>query len=209
MKDLATCSGLSFAARRAVVSHRRPAVLVVLVGLVWAGFAPEGWARSFREGMIPNGQVFSCNTCHQSGGGSPRNPFGLAVGALTGSSAVAFWTAALAAQDSDGDGFTNGEELGDPEGDGTPTVGAQVTNPGNPASFPEVPPIQLTGLELLPDGAMVRLSWTGGRGLFVVEKRSDSLGEQGWVEVESTSEGSMTLELDGAAAFFRVRSEAN
>ena len=35
--------------------------------------------RSFRTGQVPNGSKFSCNTCHTSGGGSPRNPFGLEI----------------------------------------------------------------------------------------------------------------------------------
>ena len=42
--------------------------------------------------------------------------------------------------DSDGDGFSNGAELGDPDGDGVPIPGAQVTNPGNAASRPNPPP---------------------------------------------------------------------
>jgi len=179
--------------------------------MVWFAFiSPLAMARDFRVNLIPNGQVFSCNTCHQSGGGSPRNPFGLAVGAITGTSGVAFWSAALAAQDSDGDGFTNGEELGDPDGDGTPIAGVQVTNPGNPSSRPTVPPIELAGLELLPGGTTLTLSWTGGRGPFPVQKKSGSLGAQDWEDaLPATSERSVTLEFDGGAWFFRVVGQAN
>ena len=46
-------------------------------------------------------------TC--TGGSLPNNPFGLAF-----ASAGHAWSATLCAADSDGDGLTNGEELGDP-----------------------------------------------------------------------------------------------
>jgi hypothetical protein len=212
MKTLRPPSLTSIGAAERLVYRSFPTCYVLLAfGLTSLSFAPQALAFSNRVGMIPNGQVFGCANCHISaGGGGPRNPFGLSVSAITqGNSSVVFWSAALAAQDSDGDGFTNGEELGDPEGDGTPTPGAQVTNPGNPASFPEVPPIQLTGLELLPDGATLSLSWTGGRGPFLVEKKVDSLGEQPWVEVQSTTDRSITVELDEATTFFRVTSQAD
>ena len=52
------------------------------------------------------------------------------------------WDKDFAETDSDGDGFTNGEELQDPEGnwregDADPGDAAKVTNPGDPTSFPE------------------------------------------------------------------------
>jgi hypothetical protein len=46
------------------------------------------------------------------------------------------WTLSLALLDSDQDGFTNGQELGDPQGTGTPTPGVVPTNPGDPNSKP-------------------------------------------------------------------------
>lgn len=103
-------------------------------------------ARNFRVAMVPNGDVFRCATCHVSpGGGGTRNPFGRAVEAITGASTRAFWSATLAAQDSDGDGFSNGVELGDPEGDFTVIPGWKVTHPGNAASKPaENQPPQFT-----------------------------------------------------------------
>lgn len=94
-------------------------------------------ARNFRVGMLPNGSTFGCGTCHVSaGGGGARNPFGQAVGGIVGSSSAAFWSPTLAALDSDGDGTANGAELGDPDGDGSATAGARVTNPGNANSKP-------------------------------------------------------------------------
>ena len=97
-------------------------------------------ARPQRPGQIPNGNTFGCANCHVNpGGGGPRNAFGQTVenGFLngTGASASVNWNASLAGTDSDGDGVTNGTELGDPDGDGTPTPGITVTNPGDPLSF--------------------------------------------------------------------------
>lgn len=97
--------------------------------------------------MLPNGSAFGCATCHISSfGGGPRNPFGIAVGALVSPGArTPFWTPTLAALDSDGDGFTNGQELGDPEGDGTAIAGWKATAPGLASSKPvnQVPSITL------------------------------------------------------------------
>lgn len=105
----------------------------------------NGDARSFRTTLIPNGNVFSCNTCHEVPGG-PRNSFGLDVEKLiTKGGHEAFWSPALAAADSDGDGVTNGQELGDPRGvwksgDPNPGDSTKVTNPGDPKSVSQVVP---------------------------------------------------------------------
>ena len=45
----------------------------------------------------------------------------------------------MAANDSDGDGASNGAELGDPDGGVKPTVGAELTNLGNSKSKPTKP----------------------------------------------------------------------
>ena len=94
-------------------------------------------ARSWRVGQIPNGSKFSCRNCHNSSYGGSRNSFGRTVESVVGrGSTAAFWSAVLAAKDSDGDGSSNGDELGDPDGDGKPIDGSQVTNPGDPKSKP-------------------------------------------------------------------------
>ena len=99
-------------------------------------------SRSFRVSKVPNGSKFSCNTCHTNGGGSSRNPFGLDVESrVTPGGTETFWGPQLAALDSDGDGFTNGEELQDPNGEwteGTANPGnfALVTAPGDSNSKP-------------------------------------------------------------------------
>jgi hypothetical protein len=88
----------------------------------------------------------SCVSCHgdPTGGGS-LNAFGQNVekGFLSASRYLGdvLWGPTLAALDSDGDGFTNGEELGDPGGvweseDPDPQRELQVTNPGDSGSRP-------------------------------------------------------------------------
>lgn len=104
-------------------------------------------SRSFRVTQLPNGNVGSCANCHiNEGGGGTRNTFGKTVESSflssPGSSGNVVWGPDLAAIDSDGDGFTNGEELQDPNGtwiQGQPAPGnaSLVTNPGNANSKPD------------------------------------------------------------------------
>ena len=106
-------------------------------------FEVEGRGR--RPGQIPNGSENGCLNCHMSAsGGDARNPFGLTVESdFIGVSSEVLWGPELAAIDSDGDGFTNGEELGDPEGTWTPDDPApevEVFLPGDPDSHPESVP---------------------------------------------------------------------
>ncbi|MCC6233449.1 MAG: CHRD domain-containing protein, partial [Verrucomicrobiales bacterium] len=116
---------------------RRGGVAPMLALAVMAGWVGQAEARDFRVNMIPNGSRFRCQNCHVSvNGGGTRTAFGNAVFSITGSSSRAFWTPTLAALDSDGDGTSNGSELGDPEGDGTAEAGHTVTNPGNATSKP-------------------------------------------------------------------------
>lgn len=98
-------------------------------------------SRPWRPSQIPNGNKFSCSTCHlDPNGGGPRNLFGQEVEKrVVAGGTQEFWSPSLAAIDSDGDGKTNGQELGDPNGiwrPGQPNPGAlsAVTNPGDPNS---------------------------------------------------------------------------
>jgi MYXO-CTERM domain-containing protein len=84
---------------------------------------PDASARSARVNQVPNGLENSCMTCHTVSlpqvGNGPLNDFGVDVDSnLTGGGAVntqeVDWPA-VCELDSDGDGFTNGEELGDPD----------------------------------------------------------------------------------------------
>lgn len=93
---------------------------------VTAAFGYSGYVD-----LVPNGGVYSCNTCHLTG------VFGQDFGDVDEQ-----WTATLAAIDSDGDGYSNGTELLDPDGnwsEGDPDPGdpANVTNPDDPGDFPD------------------------------------------------------------------------
>ncbi|MBE0643725.1 MAG: T9SS type A sorting domain-containing protein [Bacteroidetes bacterium] len=109
-------------------------------------------ARAFRVGQIPNGTKNACANCHVNpAGGGPRTAFGTEIErnhmTVQGGSGQVQWSAALAALDSDGDGFTNGQELQDPEGTwviGQPAPGdlALVTNPGDANDFPNTTSVQ-------------------------------------------------------------------
>ncbi len=101
-------------------------------------------SRSFRVSQIPNGNVGNCANCHiNPAGGGAKNSFGSTVEASFLSSGNVVWGPELAALDSDGDGFTNGEELQDPEGawqqgssaPGDPNL---VSLPGDPNSVPAI-----------------------------------------------------------------------
>ena len=95
-------------------------------------------ARSWRVSQIPNGNINGCRTCHNSSYRS-LNAFGIEVRSLVGrGSTASFWTSILAAKDSDGDGASNGQELGDIDGDGVSTIPrSEVTNPGDSKSKPK------------------------------------------------------------------------
>lgn len=145
---------------------------ILLVAAFFCGgvVVEEAAARSKRVRQVPNGSAASCTTCHVAGGGSPLNPFGLEIETnfLTsaGGAGDVIWGPELAALDSDGDGASNGAELGDPDGtwvvgdpnpEGAHTEDAEedhdeethddgdsrtekVFNPGDPESTPPLAP---------------------------------------------------------------------
>jgi hypothetical protein len=120
--------------------------------LVLALVALPGVARALEPyaSLVPNpatavnseGRVRACVNCHNNPDGGAGcgmtpclNPFGVAFRAN-----AYVWNATLAMMDSDGDGFTNGQELQDPFGlwrEGPlPGVASLATPPGNPAISP-------------------------------------------------------------------------
>ena len=99
-----------------------------MLGLLVVTLTSPSWAIAPHVAAIPNGSFGGCNTCHENGGGTPRNDFGLDFDATSD------W-AQLAALDSDGDGCSNGAELGDPDGiwmPGDTPAGEAVSLPGDP-----------------------------------------------------------------------------
>jgi MYXO-CTERM domain-containing protein len=100
-------------------------------------------ARSFRVANLPNGDRFGCRNCHNDNSGATMSPFGSdARNFLDGvqvQTAKVEWAEALCRGDSDNDGWSNGEELGDPDctwQPGSPNPPGNVTNPGDPKSAP-------------------------------------------------------------------------
>ena len=175
-------------------------MLVIICALL---YAPNEtiWARSFRVDMLPNGNVLGCASCHvKSSGGGPRTSFGNEVWSIVGRSRAPFWSEALAAMDSDGDGFSNGQELGDPDGDGIVEAGSQVTNPGDAGSFPEVTTHEpaTTGLLIQLDGNDVTLTWEGGGNL---ETSESPLGP--WLPVTNASSPYQTS-IHSPTMFYRL-----
>lgn len=117
---------------------RLGAVAVVAVATLMTS-SPAS-ARSPRVSQIPNGTVFACQTCHTAATGGPRNAFGLQVESTLAppvETAIVDWSAVFDL-DADGDGRTNGAELGDPDGDGVPDPEADVTSPADADDPPNV-----------------------------------------------------------------------
>ncbi len=112
------------------------------VALALVLLASTAMARPERVGQVPNGFQRACRTCHNNPSGGPRNTFGNDIEETMtepGIRGVAQWELVFEL-DSDGDGFTNGQELGDPEGvwrPGDPSPPFQ----SNPADGASVPPV--------------------------------------------------------------------
>jgi MYXO-CTERM domain-containing protein len=109
-----------------------------VVTVVCLAFAPSALAHNSYVADIPNGSDFACQTCHLSEGNYAQfNAFGTQfrtqMRLSTPPTTLGAWEA-LADLDADGDGQTNGEELGDPCGifgaGSTATRTADVSNPG-------------------------------------------------------------------------------
>jgi hypothetical protein len=110
-------------------------------GLLWGSNAWASSTGAFLDN-IPNGNVFTCLNCHTDMLGPTLNSFGSDVLPLLSGPADAAgttfeWTKALCQKDSDGDGQTNGQELGDPcctwvAGQSEPRTSA-ISNPSDAA----------------------------------------------------------------------------
>jgi hypothetical protein len=124
---------------------------------------------------IPNGSIYTCLNCHTSmlpsadAGDYPQlTQFGDDVqvtmnGISVDAGGIPNWTAALCQKDSDGDGLTNGQELGDPcctwvEAAGCPPEIAPaprttaISNPSEPTSVSTDPNTPACGTPPPPGG---------------------------------------------------------
>lgn len=113
-----------------------PALAILLIG------TGELHGKANRVFQMPNGNRIDgrgCINCHTLSsplsGNAALNSFGLAVESIVNGVDLAnFWTPGFAALDSDGDGFPNGDELGDANGDGFVERITAITNPGDNGS---------------------------------------------------------------------------
>ena len=108
--------------------QRRGLFLLVLCAFVFAAGATLG-TNGYME-KLPAHTKFKCTICHRSESpisGNDLNKFGIDFK----ENAFA-WNGTLAQEDSDGDGQTNGWELGDTDGDGLMDAGQsdERSNPG-------------------------------------------------------------------------------
>ena len=133
-------------------SLKRLSSIILWTSLAWGWGSAEVQAYETWVASLPNGEVIECAACHVIPGGD-INPFGLEV-----EKAYEFgsdiWNASFASKDSDGDGYTNGEELGDPEGDFT-ILNVGVFSPGDPNSKPPDPDLNKRGIVDLADITMI------------------------------------------------------
>lgn len=105
-------------------------IYIIVILVAFSAFSVDAEARSGRQNQVPHGSSFGCDVCHTAAGG--LNDFGFESFDYTNGGTVN-WGPELAGLDSDRDGYTNGEELGDPTGswnpgDGSP--GGAFSNPG-------------------------------------------------------------------------------
>ncbi len=106
---------------------------IVLFAAALSMIAEPAFARSGRQNQVPNGNTFGCEVCHTSTGG--LNDFGFDSYDYTNGGTVT-WNAEFANRDSDRDGYSNGEELGDVMGTWRPGQNSPAgfaSNPGDPS----------------------------------------------------------------------------
>lgn len=93
---------------------------------------------------IPNYGVNSCDTCHPPGDQGSENAFGLDILPMVGTPEAGWWSA-VRDLDSDGDGQSNAQELGDPcatwSKGKTPDRIDGIANPGDPGDLSPTPDV--------------------------------------------------------------------
>jgi MYXO-CTERM domain-containing protein len=209
--------------------HRiRFASLVVVTSALVLGATSAEAFSSFRS-RVPNGLTNSCRTCHTSvGGGEGWNSFGHDVLLQdpdvseadfdTANENVNFnelapdWTKdgfTLCETDSDGDGQSNGEELGDPNciwsftSPATPAPRtSDISNPGDPASTSANP----TGVDPAGEGEGEGEGGEGeGEGEGAGEGEGEGEGEPPPGCCSSGNVGAPLMGLVGFVAFAGLR----
>jgi hypothetical protein len=138
--------------------------LVILAALMGASYlfrAHTASALPASPGKVPNGSVFSCTTCHLPDPAPKSANTQMKLDFLS-NIPTKTWTVDLANKDSDGDGFSNGEELQDPNGvwvigQPDPCCFYYVSNPSDPNSIPSPP--QIFDITTSPSPAQGQISF--------------------------------------------------
>lgn len=108
---------------------------IILVFACAAVLFVAGTLKSREDYMksLPVYKHFKCLLCHTSARptSAELNVFGADFKANGH-----YWNGTLARKDSDGDGYTNGIEIGDEQGDGEADIGFERSNPGDRANTP-------------------------------------------------------------------------
>lgn len=110
--------------------------LSALLFIVVAGLVTAAGVKGREDYMtkLPLYRTYRCTLCHRSPSpisGADLNRFGSDFKANGH-----VWNQALAQKDSDGDGFPNGVELGDENGDGIAEITTERSNPGDAVNTP-------------------------------------------------------------------------
>jgi hypothetical protein len=115
----------------------RNAAMLTLATLLGAiALSSNAHAKAEYVTYLPNGGVHTCENCHPGGNTLAINLFGQEASNQVGKPITEWWPA-LVDSDSDGDGQTNGQEMGDPCGDWLigldPPRTTDISNPGDAA----------------------------------------------------------------------------
>lgn len=108
---------------------------VIVILFLAAVISAAGTIKSNENYMrsLPVYRRYKCLICHKSSApvSADLNGFGsdFKRNGYT-------WNSALAVKDSDGDGYPNGDEIGDGDGDGIADVGFEYSNPGDRMNVP-------------------------------------------------------------------------
>ena len=107
-------------------------IISLVLGVTAAGslMSTENYMRA-----LPMSKRYQCANCHASASPTLASYSLNSFGADFRNNSEK-WDAALASKDSDGDGYTNGMELGDENGDGIPEAAFERSNPGDRFNTP-------------------------------------------------------------------------
>jgi len=73
----------------------------------------------------------------------------------------------------------------------------------NPMDIPDVAPSEPAVLRVAREGGGVRLTWTGGKAPYTVQRKT-AIGDAAWTDIAMVNESTYLVALDAATAFLRV-----